>query len=591
MSEKLTLRRLAAGALRRLQRPIDYLYAQSHPGPFARGLIDLLSPVVRLMPSNDKWSLGVHAQEWMKVVHLPPVGAAPSVKRIFMLTAYRGQFSLDLPLAALLAWRGHQVTIGYFPKLGSPIKEPARDHKSAQPYLEAALARVDTASSGRVRMVNLSRFAWSSDAEVDEAMIARQSFADAVMKLGRETISANDPVDASVLARYRELGRRTQVALNAYLSPRSATFDLVLVANGATFESAHLCHVAERLGLPFNTYEKFSFRRVRLMGHGSPFLRFTDLRRLWERRHELGYSAPAIARAATAAAMRLIDERRSAGKSNWAWAYQSAPRQTTSAALEASGLADGEPFALICPNVPFDAGYFDFTTVFPSMREWLVAAVRTLLESSTMRVVVRAHPGEVLHYGGSESAHSILAAAGLVEHPRLLLIPGGDKVNTYGLMERCRFGTVFSSTTGLEMAMLGKQVVVGADVYYGGCGFTIDAGNRESYLRELRRLATSDPMISLVNHAREEAQLFHFLLHYAVQWPFPYDKPDDVIRMPPHRLAASPEIQRYLPTLDALTAVREEFESFLGTWVAAGRCRHLPESVRAAATQKGEHDE
>lgn len=579
------IKRLAHEVLKRLRRPVDRHFANSHPVGLAARMIDFAKPVIRYMHANDKWTLAVHAPEWMKVAHMPPIAPLPRPKRIFMMTAYRGQLSLDLPLAALLAWRGHQVTMGYFPKLGSPTKPPEVDHDSAEPYLDAALARVTTASGRKVHMVNLAPLVGQHEAEVDEKMIVQQSFSDAIMKLGRETIDPQNIRDAEILAYYQELGRRTQSAIHAFFRQQRDEFDLVLVANGATFESAHLCCVANQRGITFNTYEKFSFRHIRLMGHGSHFLKFTDLRSVWRRRAELGYTNPETKRAAITAAMRLIDERRNAGKNNWAWAYQSAPGQPASTALAASGLASGEPFVLVCPNVPFDAGYFEFTTVFPSMRSWLVETVKALLQMDTIKVVVRAHPAEVLHYGGTESAKSILDSAGLSSHPRLVLIPGGEKVNTYGLMEQCKFGAVFSSTTGLELAMLGKQVVVGADVYYGKCGFTLDADDAASYLDALRRLV-ANPAKELVNPHSDEAQLFHFMLHHVVQWPFPYDKPDDILRMPPHRLVASPELGRYLPTLDALTATRPEFDASMPEWLAASTCGHLPDLVPRAHIAK-----
>jgi len=38
-------------------------------------------------------------------------------------------------------------------------------------------------------------------------------------------------------------------------------------------------------------------------------------------------------------------------------------------------------------------------------------------------------------------------------------------VNTFALMEHCRACVVFSSTTGIESAMIGRRVVAGGDVY------------------------------------------------------------------------------------------------------------------------------
>ena len=43
-----------------------------------------------------------------------------------MFTCYRGQFTHDIILSILLAMQGHNIILGYLPKLRSPIKEPLK---------------------------------------------------------------------------------------------------------------------------------------------------------------------------------------------------------------------------------------------------------------------------------------------------------------------------------------------------------------------------------------------------------------------------------------------------------------------------------
>ena len=72
-------------------------------------------------------------------------------------------------------------------------------------------------------------------------------------------------------------------------------------------------------------------------------------------------------------------------------------------------------------------------------------------------------------------------------------------------------GLVFTSTSGLELALLGKPVIVAGLTHYRGKGFTVDADSRESHRTALdaiiRDPASAWPDVEL---ARRYANLFFF---------------------------------------------------------------------------------
>jgi hypothetical protein len=158
------------------------------------------------------------------------------------------------------------------------------------------------------------------------------------------------------------------------------------------------------------------------------------------------------------------------------------------------------------------------------------------------------------------------------------MISADEDTNTYGLMEKCLFGAVFSSTAGLEMAMMGRRVAVGSDVYYGRRGYTYDPDDADDYLRILDDLAANPGGLS--HPQQRDAQLFHFILHFVAQWPYPYDKPSGVRDLPPQKLVQSSQVNRYLPTLDALTMSDVEWEERANEFLAPGSA-HVPTPKRS----------
>jgi hypothetical protein len=534
----------------------DRYFAHRHPGPIARLVIVALAPVVARLTPNDKWSLGVHLPYWLDALNVPPMLPLPPSKRIFMFCAYRIQFTHDFMVAILLAWRGHTVTVGYLPKLQSPIKQPLIDHVSAKPYLAAVLGKVEAWSRGRIRCVDLSDTPLE-DNTLDVPGLKSQVLSDLIMCVRCETIDMDDPEVAAAWSYYEAQARRSHAIAMSYLSRHRDEIDLLLVPNGSTFESAQFCQAARALGIPVNTFEKFDFRQIRVMNHGDHFLAFDDLDAVWNQRRALGYLDEPFHGFATARALELLDERRHASTVHWGLALQKSPDQSLTDTLRVAGVDDGRRYVLVCTNVPYDAGYGGLLGLFPSMRAWLLATVKSLLDDSQIHVVVRAHPGEAAHYGGRERSEDVLAD--FIGHERLTMITGEQTANTYNLIENCHFSVVFSSTIGIETAMLGKTVMVGATVYYGRRGFTVDSADQAEYFKQLGAFAAMESAPALAQEPSRQAALFHFIFHFVMLWPYPYDKPSTVRTTPPRTLLRSGRMARYIPFLDALSCARDEW--------------------------------
>jgi hypothetical protein len=365
------------------------------------------------------------------------------------------------------------------------------------------------------------------------------------------------------------VGREAQAALRRHFA--SHRYDVCLVGNGTTFAGAHACRVMRELGCAVNAFEKFTFRGVRVVNHGDHFLNADDIDVIWARRDALGYTREPYLSKFLERARQSIEERSMNSTGTWYWELQRAVGQTHDEALTAAGVPAGVPFVLVCPNVVFDAGYGKITNVFASMKEWLCGTVEFLLQNTEHLVVVRAHPGEGLWYAGKEPVHQVLADHGIHPGPRLIVIPGPAKVNTYRLMERCRFGVVFSSSVGLEMAVLGKHVVVASNVVYARRGFTHDCGTPSEYYERLKGLATPETLEPLDAELRQRALLFYFVYHWAAQYPYPYDKPSGIARRPPATLVRTPDVTRHLTYLDLLAMTKEEFARDLPRHLSAER--------------------
>lgn len=550
-----------------IDQGISKAYNSRHPGRLERALIDSVPWLTRRCVPNDKWNLHSFVPAWLAAIQCAPLLPLPRPKSIFIFCVYRGSFTIHLVLAVLLAWRGHRITLGYLPKLQSPNKLPMVDHPGVKEYLNASLQNVDRLSGGRITCVDLTEGMGSL--AIDEELVQRQAHYDTVMAYQKEGLDLADPAVNDLKQHMVALGRIAQTAVRSHF--RNHRYDLCIVGNGTTYEGSHACRIMVELGLPVNTTEKFAFRGVRVINHGEQFLNGDDIGAIWNQREQLGYTEEPYLSQFLEKARVSIRERSMNSTDTWLWELQRAVGQTGEEALAVAGLPAGKPFVLICPNVVFDAGYGKITNVFPSMKEWMFGTIRFLLANTNHLIVVRAHPGEGLWWGGKEPVDEVLAQQGIRPSERLIIIPGQAKVNTYHLMERCLFGIVFSSSTGLEMAVLGKQVVTGGNVIYTKRGFTRDAENQEDYYRNLGQLAGMDAPPPLPESAQELALLFYFVYHWVAQYPYPYDKPTGIARVPPHKLLTTMDMQPYLPYLDLIAMTKEEFAENLPRYLSADK--------------------
>jgi len=91
------------------------------------------------------------------------------------------------------------------------------------------------------------------------------------------------------------------------------------------------------------------------------------------------------------------------------------------------------------------------------------------------------------------------------------VITAEDDTSSYPLMDECDVGLVFTSTTGLELALQGKPVIVAGRTHYRDKGFTLDATSPEHFEKLLDE-ALFDPLACVpdIELVRRYAYLFFF---------------------------------------------------------------------------------
>lgn len=169
--------------------------------------------------------------------------------------------------------------------------------------------------------------------------------------------------------------------------------------------------------------------------------------------------------------------------------------------------------AVLFTNLTWDTAVIGRDVGFADIRTWLDAVIEEFARRPDDRLVIRIHPSE-LRLPGKRTRDSLsdYIAERHPQLPRNVEVVGpNDLRSSYALMDACDVGLVYSSTTGLELALSGTPVIVGAEVHYRGKGFTRDISSPDELRTELDRCFEQPELAEPdVERARRYAHFFFF---------------------------------------------------------------------------------
>lgn len=169
--------------------------------------------------------------------------------------------------------------------------------------------------------------------------------------------------------------------------------------------------------------------------------------------------------------------------------------------------------AVLFTNLTWDTAVIGQEKAFPSIRDWVAHAVQFFAGRPDDELVIRIHPAEVKLAGKQtrEPLGDFLTERFPELPPNVRVIAAEDPISSYPLMESSDVGLVYTSTSGLELALAGTPVIVAGRTHYQDKGFTIDVDSVEEFDRALSA-ALDDPAAvrPSIELARRYAYLFWF---------------------------------------------------------------------------------
>ena len=271
--------------------------------------------------------------------------------------------------------------------------------------------------------------------------------------------------------------------------------DVVLLLNGLFLFEGVTWAICRQDGIDVVTYERAFLKETLVFHRGIP-AGFYDFTAEW----------PDADRALTPAEEAELDgylSRRRRGDAFdqfWTFRDQAVERR-------------GGRLVTLFTNLTWDTAVLGRDLAFPSIRAWLDTVVDAFARRPDHSLIIRVHPSEQRLPGKRtrDSLEAYIRRRYPALPPNVAVVGADDLTSSYPLMEASDFGLVYTSTTGLELALSGTPVVVCGDVHYRGKGFTVDVSSPDGFLAALDRLL-ADPVAGRpdVGRARRYAHFFFF---------------------------------------------------------------------------------
>lgn len=437
-------------------------------------------------------------------------------KRILLFSMLRYWIEHATLLGMALAGLGHQPTLAFlpYPNWRKPANhfDLRRNNLYAKSTLRPAaplLKAVSFLDEGQD-----SREAFHKLPEGLRQAIEEVALRDAQYTLQIEEFDKDDATQEAGRLYQLRLERNSQAALAALSWMQANAPDVALIPNGSILEMGAVYCTARFLGVPVVTYE-FGEQRKRIWLARDAEVMRQETSELWTARQ-----GGSLASAQTERIRSLFTSRQRADLwQNFSRRWQGVPSQGGEQVRAELGL-DGRPTALLAANVIGDSLTLGRQVFSRSMTEWLVKTVQYFAERPQAQLIVRVHPGERYTQGPSVASVVEAAVGRLPAH--IHLIPAGAEVNTYDLMAISDIGLVYTTTTGMEMAMSGLPVVIAGETHYRGKGFSLDPQSWELYYAALEGFLAGDERLRLSAEQVELAWKYAYLFFFEYPLPFPW---------------------------------------------------------------------
>ncbi len=170
---------------------------------------------------------------------------------------------------------------------------------------------------------------------------------------------------------------------------------------------------------------------------------------------------------------------------------------------------------------------------FNSFNEWIIETMRIIMDIPDIQWLIKIHPAESW-YPPASGVQALINKHFSVLPSHIRIIPAEEEISPLDFYQIVDGGVTVYGTAGIELALLGKPVIVAGEAHYGGKGFTYDGLDPYSYKQLLRKAGTLKPLSAEQRQLARRYAYCYFIQRqlplpvvrnpYSTWWKFQYKK-------------------------------------------------------------------
>lgn len=174
----------------------------------------------------------------------------------------------------------------------------------------------------------------------------------------------------------------------------------------------------------------------------------------------------------------LYVKSRKFGKNDWVYFQE----RTQQRSLQ---LSKNSKRIVLFPNVLWDADIHFQEALFKNSADWLNQSIRHIIKKTDFEAHIRIHPGEIKGFVKSRISALTIIDKEFLNNRRVKIYDAANPINSYELADYCELSVVEGSKIGIDLAALGKKVLVAGDCWTRNKGITCDPTNKADYFDAL----------------------------------------------------------------------------------------------------------
>jgi len=154
---------------------------------------------------------------------------------------------------------------------------------------------------------------------------------------------------------------------------------------------------------------------------------------------------------------------------------------------------------------------------YANFDDWILDTLREIINISSVNWIIKIHPVEA-YFSPDSGIEQLIKKHFPLLPAHIKVIPSKEYINSLDFFNLIDGGVTVYGTSGLEMALKGKPVILAGEAHYSGKGFTYDGFTKEAYKELLHK---ADSLKKLTDDRRTLARKYAYCHFIQRQIPIP----------------------------------------------------------------------